>query len=87
MSPLKGLHTNLLTCEHASWELAEGWQLGSTRDIWGKAELCGTEARAGETATIAPLLGSSLEHSTDGHNHAFVELSPRMANSEAALPW
>lgn len=87
MYPLKGLHTKLITCEHAPLVLAEGWQLGGTRDIWEKTELCDTEARAGKTVTIIPLLVSSLEHSTDGHNCAFVELFPCMANSEAALPW
>lgn len=58
---------------------------GGTRDIGGKAELCGTGARAGGTATIVPFLEAPPEQCTDGSHCACVEPFLHTANFEAAL--
>lgn len=59
--PLRGLHTDLLTCRHSPWGLVMDSGLGVSRDIQRENELSGFRVRAGSTDAIVPVL--SLPHS------------------------
>lgn len=83
---LKGLYTDSLACNHSPLALVKDSNSKVARDIQGKTEVCGCQAKASRTTIIIPVWNSPHIQPSGRYHYSCVEPSTTWPNLRPQWP-